>query len=109
MAGVERVLRVPRTAFRPVPRVDSSVVRITPTVPPPLSLEEEASLRNLTRASFQWRRKQLQKTLREHGDLGLSRESLDRIGRETGWDLSRRPETLRPEEFVRLSRLVGKG
>ena len=106
VAAVERILRVPRNAFRPVPRVDSSVVRITPIVPPPLSPEEEISLRDLTRAAFQWRRKQLQKTLREHGDLRLSRESLDRIGRETGWDLSRRPETLKPEEFVRLSRLI---
>ncbi len=106
VAAAVRVLRVPRTAFRPQPRVDSSVVRITPTVPPPLSLEEEISLRTLTRAAFQWRRKQLQKTLREHSDLGLSRESVERIARETGWDLTRRPETLEPEDFVRLSKLV---
>ncbi len=109
VAGVESVLRVPRTAFRPRPRVDSSVVRITPVAPPPLSPEEETSLRNLTRAAFQWRRKQLQKTLREHGDLGLSRESLDRIAGETGWDLARRPETLEPEDFVRLSKLIRQG
>ncbi len=106
VAAVESVLRVPRTAFRPQPRVDSSVVRITPTVPAPLSLEEETALRDLTRAAFQWRRKQLQKTLREHGDLGLSRDSVDRIARETGWDLTRRPETLEPEDFVRLSKLL---
>ena len=109
VARVESVVRVPRTTFRPMPRVDSSVVRIRPTVPPPLSLEEEISLRNLTRAAFQWRRKQFQKTLREHVDLGLSREALDRIGRDTGWDLTRRPETFKPEEFVRLSKLVGEG
>ncbi len=109
VAGVESVLRVPRTAFRPQPRVDSSVVRITPTVPPPLSVEEEMSLRNLTRAAFQWRRKQLQKTLREHSDLRLSRTSVDRIARETGWDLTRRPETLEPGDFVRLSTLVREG
>jgi len=106
VARVESVLRVPRTAFRPQPRVDSSVVRITPTIPPPLSMEEEISLRNLTRAAFQWRRKQLQKTLREHGDLDLARNSVAWIARQTGWDLARRPETLEPEDFVRLSKLV---
>ncbi len=105
VAAVESVLRVPRTAFRPMPRVDSSVVRITPRAPL-LSVEEELSLRRLTRAAFQWRRKQLQKTLREHPDLGLSRAALQRIGDETGWDLTRRPETLEPDDFVRLSKLI---
>lgn len=106
VANVESVLRVPRTAFRPQPRVDSSVVRITPKVPPPLSAIEETSLRTLTRAAFQWRRKQLQKTLREHSDLCLPRDALDRIGQATGWDLTRRPETLDPDDFVRLSKLI---
>ena len=106
VADVEGVLRVPRTAFRPQPRVDSSVVRITATVPPPLSPEEEASLRTVIRAAFQWRRKQLQKTLREHPGLVLSRPSLDRVASETGWDLTRRPETLEPEDFVRLTKLI---
>jgi len=106
VASVESVLRVPRTAFRPQPRVDSSVVRITPTVPPPLTSDEESSLRTLTRATFQWRRKQLQKTLREHGDLGLSREAVDRVAEVTGWDLTRRPETLEPDDFVSLSKLI---
>ena len=109
VADIESVLRVPRTAFRPQPRVDSSVVRITPTDPPPLSPEEETSLRTLTRAAFQWRRKQLQKTLREHGDLGLSRDSLERIAKATGWDLTRRPETLEPDDFVLLSKLLRPG
>ena len=106
VATVKSVLKVPRTAFRPQPRVDSSVVRITPTVPLPLTSAEESSLRTLTRATFQWRRKQLQKTLREHGDLGLSRAAVGRIAEVTGWDLTRRPETLEPDDFVSLSKLI---
>ena len=69
IASVEKVLRVPRTAFRPVPGVDSTVVRITPFTPPPLSADEERSLRVLTRAAFTWRRKQVQKILRDHEAL----------------------------------------
>ncbi len=103
VATVETLLRVPRTAFRPVPGVDSAVVRITPLRPPPLSAEEEGSLRVLTRAAFAWRRKQLQKILRDHEALGVSRDRLADLSQETGWDLTRRPETLSPDDFVRLS------
>ena len=106
VASVERVLQVPRGAFRPVPGVDSAVVRITPFAPPHLSPDEERSLRVLTRASFEWRRKQIQKILRDHEALRISRTRLDDLSRETGWDLTRRPETLSPEEFVRLSEFI---
>ena len=108
VASVEKVLRVPRTAFRPVPGVDSTVVRITPFAPSPLSVDEERSLRVLTRAAFAWRRKQIQKILRDHEALGLSRDQLDDLTRETGWDLTRRPETLSPDELVRLSGFIAR-
>ena len=106
IASVEKVLRVPRRAFRPVPGVDSAVVRITPFEPPPLSAAEEGSLRQLTRAAFAWRRKQLQKILRDHEALRVSRDRLEALSRETGWDLTRRPETLSPDDFVRLSTFI---
>ena len=106
VASVEKVVHVPRTAFRPVPGVDSTVVRITPFAPPPLSADEERSLRVLTRAAFTWRRKQIQKILRDHEALRLSRDRLDDLTRETGWDLTRRPETLSPDDFVRLSGFI---
>ena len=106
VASVERILRVPRTAFRPVPGVDSAVVRITPFTPLPLSSDQEHSLRTLTRAVFTWRRKQLQKILRDHEALRVSRERLEALSLETGWDLTRRPETLSPDDFVRLSAFI---
>ena len=106
IASVEKVLRVPRDAFRPVPGVDSAVVRITPFEPPPLSAEEERSLRDLTRAAFAWRRKQLQKILRDHEALRVSRDRLEDLSRKTGWDLTRRPETLSPDDFIRLSAFI---
>jgi 16S rRNA (adenine1518-N6/adenine1519-N6)-dimethyltransferase len=106
VADVERVLHVPRTAFRPVPRVDSTVVRITPHAPPRLTEAEETDLRTLVRASFQWRRKQLQKILREHADLALDREQLEQVAERTGVTLSDRPEVLSPERLLELSRAV---
>ncbi len=106
IASVQKVLRVPRTAFRPVPGVDSAVVRITPFDPPPLSVEDEHDLRTLTRAAFAWRRKQLQKILRDHEALRISRGRLGELVRQTGWDLTRRPETLSPDDFVRLAAFI---
>lgn len=116
VARVERVLSVPAGAFRPRPKVDSVVLRITPLRPPPLSLEEEAALRTLTRALFQWRRKQIGTTLRKHPDLAAPDPATpdpatpDREGRAgalleaLGIDPRTRPEELPPERFVTLAR-----
>ncbi len=107
VAEVETVLRVPPGAFRPRPRVESAVVRIRPIRPLPLSPDEEHRLRTLTRAVFQWRRKQLRRTLRDHPDLALPPERLESLGETL--DLQRRPETLSPTEFIELSRWLFPG
>ena len=104
VAQVERVLRVPRTVFRPPPRVESAVVRITPLQPPPLDPTEVVAVRRVTRALFQWRRKQLRRILRSQPDLALGTEGADRVL----WDLelspTARPQELSPETFVRMAR-----
>lgn len=102
----ERVLRVPRTAFRPVPAVDSAVIRVTPLRPAPLSLDEELALRGLTKAAFQQRRKQFQTILRGHPRFSFSHDDVAGLERETGFDLTRRPETFSPRDFIRLSRAI---
>jgi 16S rRNA (adenine1518-N6/adenine1519-N6)-dimethyltransferase len=106
VARVERVLRVPASAFRPRPRVDSLVLRIQPLRPEPLSAAEEEALRGLTRVLFQWRRKQLQTILRGHPELGLSRDVLAVLEADTGFDFRRRPETFSPSDLLRLSKAL---
>lgn len=103
VAAVERLFHVGRQAFRPVPDVDSTVIRILPHSPPPLSECQEADLRILTRAAFGWRRKQLRRILRSSRDYRLEPGELDRVARETGIGLERRPETLSPEDFAELA------
>jgi 16S rRNA (adenine1518-N6/adenine1519-N6)-dimethyltransferase len=103
VARVERLFHVARGSFRPVPRVDSTVIRITPLVPPPLDAAAEHDLRELTRAAFSWRRKQLQKTLRSAPAYRLDSADVAAVERETGIVLERRPEELEPGAFVRLS------
>lgn len=104
VAEAERLFRVGRSAFRPVPRVESAVVRIRPLRPEPLTPGEEARLRILVRACFQWRRKQMGKILRDHPDLGLDVQRAEALAAACGFDPRDRPERLAPETFVRLSR-----
>ncbi len=106
VATVERVLKAPPEVFRPRPKVHSEVIRIRPLEPPPLDPDEELALRRLTRALFQWRRKQLRKTLRDHPDLGVAPELLDRILAAGGAQPTHRPETVSPEGFVAMARLL---
>jgi len=106
VASVERVLRVPASAFRPVPAVDSVVIRVLPHQPEPLSPDEEISLRSLTRLAFQQRRKQFQAILRNHPDLRLSHEQIRTLEGATGFDLRKRPETFSPDDFILLSRAL---
>ncbi len=105
VAEVERVMNVGRGAFRPVPDVESTVVRITPHDPPRLSPADEAALRRLTRAAFGQRRKQFQRILRDA--YGLSAPQVEAVGRSAGMDLTARPESFAPERFLELARALG--
>jgi 16S rRNA (adenine1518-N6/adenine1519-N6)-dimethyltransferase len=104
VANVERLFVVPRGAFRPVPNVDSAVVRIVPHRPVRLSETEELDLRALTRAAFSWRRKQLQNILRNAEGYGMTTEQVQRVGDSTGLRMSDRPEQVTPDQFIALAR-----
>jgi 16S rRNA (adenine1518-N6/adenine1519-N6)-dimethyltransferase len=101
VASVERVVNVGRAAFRPVPDVESTVIRIVPFQPPRITPEMEREARIVTRIAFGQRRKQLQKVLR--AAFRLSPSDVDELATETGIDLRARPETLGPDAFVRLA------
>jgi 16S rRNA (adenine1518-N6/adenine1519-N6)-dimethyltransferase len=101
VCDVELALRVPPGAFRPPPKVDSAVVRLTPRpharVPPTL----EARFREVVRAAFASRRKTLANALT--GGLGLSVGAAREAATRSGVDPGRRAETLTIEEFVSLT------
>jgi 16S rRNA (adenine1518-N6/adenine1519-N6)-dimethyltransferase len=104
VAAAKRVLNVSREAFRPIPDVMSSVIRITPHQPPRLEPDEELALRNLTRAAFGQRRKQFQRILRDA--YRLSPEQIEEVQGGLGFDLRDRPETFSPDSFIRLTRAL---
>lgn len=104
VADAERVMNVGRKSFRPVPDVESSVIRIVPHDPPRVTPQDERSLRHLTRAAFGQRRKQFQRILRDA--YGLSVDQVAALGAEVGMDLQSRPESFAPERFVDLARAL---
>ena len=103
VADAERLFNVPRGAFRPVPNVESAVVRIVPRRPLRLTPAEETDLRDLTRATFAMRRKQLQKILRSAQGYELSPDQVAALEKEVDYELTLRPEQLSAAQFVELS------
>jgi len=97
LCRAEIAFTVPPGAFRPVPKVESAVILLEPRQPPPLSAAQRQSLRRVLRAVFSQRRKQLINSLRALSDD--PRTLLEQLE----IDPQRRPETLRPEDFLRLA------
>jgi 16S rRNA (adenine1518-N6/adenine1519-N6)-dimethyltransferase len=99
-ADVERVLTLPPGAFRPVPKVQSSVVRLTfkpPAVPEPTREVFEPMVRSM----FTQRRKTLGNALRRFAESAGRDASA--VLQAAALDPRRRPETLTLDETVRLA------
>jgi len=102
LAHAELSFRVSAGAFTPPPKVESAVMRITPRADPLISSEEEAPYRAMVVGAFGFRRKQMQRVIRELWGLGA--EQAAEILARAGIDSAARPEVLRPEDFARLLR-----
>lgn len=94
---VEPLFTVPAEAFRPPPKVESAVVRLTPLEPeqrhdaPPLAVSA------VVKAAFGQRRKTLGNALKQLLDAEMIRAA--------GIDPVARAETLAPDDFVRLAKV----
>jgi 16S rRNA (adenine1518-N6/adenine1519-N6)-dimethyltransferase len=101
LAATARIaMRVPPSAFRPPPKVDSAVIVVEPFARALLSPEERVAVRRVTRELFAQRRKQLGNLMRNlTAHPGAILDSL-------GIDPRRRPETLTPEDFVSIARAL---
>jgi 16S rRNA (adenine1518-N6/adenine1519-N6)-dimethyltransferase len=100
VANAELLFRVPAGAFRPPPKVESAVLRITPKATPVIPADLEEAFGAFVQSVFTMRRKQLQRILRSIANL--SPEEAERRLREAGIDPMARPETLSVEDFARL-------
>ena len=102
VATVEQVLRVSPSAFRPPPKVESAVVRLTPKAEPIVPLEMLGSLRAFVQAAFGQRRKQMQRVLR--AIRGLSPEQAIEHLQLAAIDPKARPENVSPDQWALLFR-----
>jgi 16S rRNA (adenine1518-N6/adenine1519-N6)-dimethyltransferase len=96
LCKAERLFDVPPTAFRPQPKVTSSILRLVPRETP-LFLAEKHRLEKVTALAFQQRRKMIKKSLQ-----GLFDNTEARL-EALGIDPTARPETLSIEEFCRIA------
>jgi 16S rRNA (adenine1518-N6/adenine1519-N6)-dimethyltransferase len=102
LARAEIVRSVPASAFTPPPKVESSVIRITPLETPLVPLEQLEEFREFVQSAFGMRRKQLANILRSVRRLSLAEAASVLEGQ--GIDPRARPETLSPSQLAALMR-----
>jgi 16S rRNA (adenine1518-N6/adenine1519-N6)-dimethyltransferase len=108
-ARIETGPVIGRRSFTPVPKVDSQLLSITPLEEP--DLPKSGEFINMLSTLFQHRRKQIGTTLKSlYGEQFSTAVRTSAV--DSGFDLTKRPEQLTPENFVELydflRSLVGK-
>jgi 16S rRNA (adenine1518-N6/adenine1519-N6)-dimethyltransferase len=109
LATVERVFDVPPGAFQPPPKVDSSVIRVTPLATSVLIEGEQKRFRSFVQSLFSQRRKQIGTILRSLASSpGVSGDATAALAR-LGIPANERPERLPPLQFLELFREIRQG
>lgn len=102
---IEKVFLVKPSSFRPIPKVDSIVLRFRVLPSNRLDVGDEKVFRTVVKAAFSQRRKTLWNCLKSV-DILSATEMLNQIFEQSEIDRGRRGETLSLEEFARLSTTV---
>jgi len=102
-AEIDKIGNVPRTCFRPMPDVESSIVRFRCRRKTAAQGEDRDFLFRLIRAAFGERRKMLKNALLRSHDLPFSREEIEAALSEAQINGERRAETLDLHEFLQLA------
>lgn len=98
----EKLFNVSAGNFMPMPKVDSTVLRITPYQTPPFYVKDEMLLHRVIRGAFAQRRKTLVNSLAsEFGEYG--RERLSFVISNCGYDENIRGERLDICDFVKIA------
>lgn len=97
---VEIVREVKPNSFIPMPKVHSTVIKLTKLDKPRSFVTDQKHFFDVVRHSFNMRRKTLINGLKS---MGYSKELLEKVFIELGFDLKIRGETLSISEFAMLS------
>ena len=101
----EKLFKVSRGCFTPVPKVDSAVVRINLFPKPHYNVKNERLFHELIRAAFDMRRKTLQNAISAKLTQYSKDEILNAI-RAIGHDDKVRGERLSTEDFINLANVL---
>ena len=99
-ARAELAMRIGRGACSPTPKVASAVVHLVPHEIPPIAPQRVGDLRRLVVSLFSYRRKRMQRVLREA--TGVSAEVAASLLAAARIDPDVRPEVVTLEQFVAL-------
>ncbi len=105
-ADVDIVHHVPKTCFKPQPKVDSCIVRLRNRKEMLYPDIETKFLLGIIRSAFGQRRKTLRNSLIKSGALELPKETIEDAMSEAEIDPGRRPQTLSLDEFAILARAL---
>ena len=100
------VANVPPNCFMPRPKVGSAVIRLERYNNPPVSVENEALMFRIIRASFNQRRKTLANGLKNSAELDFTKDEIEQAVSRLGRGASVRGEALTLEEFANLSNIL---
>lgn len=95
---IERVIDVKKTQFYPVPKVDSTVLKLTMKKSRDVDIDK---LKTLLKDSFRYKRKNIQNNLRAY-----DRNKLETILHNHGYSLTDRAEELTLETFMDLLKIL---
>ena len=99
-AKPEIITHVSRGSFRPMPEVDSAVIRLTPRTEYSLPVEKEALFFSILKSAFGGKRKQLINTLPPI--IGLNKQGTSELLTSIGLSPQTRPETVDMEHWLIL-------
>ncbi len=105
-AEIDKIGNVPRTCFRPMPDVESSIVRFRCRRKTAAEGAHKDFLFRVIRAAFGERRKMVKNALQRSRDLPFSREEIEAGLSAAQINGERRAETLDLEEFLQLARAL---
>lgn len=100
-AQPKKLFDVPPGAFRPPPKVHSTVIKLVPRPVPLVASDEGDDLFKVARSAFLGRRKQLHNSLAN--GLGMTTAEVKEMTAMVGIDSERRPATLSIDEWIALT------
>ena len=107
-AECKSLVDIKRNSFYPQPKVDSSLVSLRFLESPRYEIVDEEGFRQVIKAAFSKRRKQILNALSSYRGFGLSKDIAKGILDELNIDVRRRAEDISLKDFARLANTISK-